>query len=42
MGNKTFAMIKPDAMLNGYMGKIFDHVISAGFNILFSKLLSMN
>ena len=41
MGNKTFAMIKPDAMLNGYMGKILDHVISAGFNILGAKLIRM-
>ena len=41
MGNKTFAMIKPDAMLNGYMGKILDHVISAGFNILAAKLIRM-
>ena len=41
MGNKTFAMIKPDAMLNGYMGKILDHAISAGFNILGAKLIRM-
>ena len=41
MGNKTFAMIKPDAILNGYMGKILDHVISTGFNILGAKLIRM-
>ena len=41
MGNKTFAMIKPDAMLNGYMGKILDDTISAGFNILAAKLIRM-
>ena len=41
MDNKTFAMIKPDAMLNGYMGKILDHTISAGFNILGAKLIRM-
>ena len=39
MGNKTFAMIKPDAIVNGYMGKILDRVISAGFKILGAKLI---
>ena len=41
MSTKTFAMIKPDAMLNGYMGKILDDTISAGFNILAAKLIRM-
>ncbi len=41
MSNITFAMIKPDAILNGYMGKILDHTISAGFNILGAKLIRM-
>ena len=41
MSTKTFAMIKPDAILNGYMGKILDDTISAGFNILAAKLIRM-
>ena len=41
MSTKTFAMIKPDEMLNGYMGKILDDTISAGFNILAAKLIRM-
>ena len=27
MGNRTFAMIKPDAMKNGYAGKILGRFI---------------
>ena len=34
MGNRTFAMIKPDAMKNGYAGKILDRIINSKFNIL--------
>ena len=30
-GNRTFTMIKPDAMSNGHAGKIIDHILSAGF-----------
>lgn len=32
-GNITFTMIKPDAVKNGHMGKILDHIIGKGFNI---------
>jgi nucleoside-diphosphate kinase len=32
-GNKTLAIIKPDAVANGYSGKIIDHIIAAGFKI---------
>lgn len=31
--NQTFTMIKPDAVKNGYMGKILNQVIEAGFTI---------
>jgi len=31
--NRTFTMIKPDAVENGYMGKIIDMIIAAGFEI---------
>jgi nucleoside-diphosphate kinase len=32
-GNKTLAIIKPDAVANGYVGKIIDHIINARFQI---------
>ena len=41
MGNKTFAIIKPDAVGKGHTGKIYDRVIQSGFNILSAKLLKM-
>jgi len=41
MGNKTFAIIKPDAVKNGYTGKIYDRILKAGFNILCARLLKM-
>ncbi|TNE71303.1 MAG: nucleoside-diphosphate kinase [Bacteroidetes bacterium] len=31
--NRTFTMLKPDAIENGYMGKIIDMIIQAGFEI---------
>ena len=42
MGNKTFAIIKPDAVKNSYTGKIYDRIIQAGFEILSSKLIRMS
>ena len=42
MGNRTFAMIKPDAMKNGYSGKILDRIINAEFNILGAKIVRMS
>jgi len=41
MGNKTFAIIKPDAVKNEFTGKIYDRIQKAGFNILAAKLLKM-
>ena len=41
MGNVTYAMIKPDAIRNGYMGKILDRAIKADFKILGAKLIRM-
>ena len=32
-GNRTFTMLKPDAIENGHMGKIIDMIIRAGFSI---------
>lgn len=31
--NRTFTMLKPDAIENGHMGKILDMIIQAGFTI---------
>ena len=31
--NRTFTMLKPDAIENGYTGKIIDMIIEAGFEI---------
>ena len=42
MHNRTFAIIKPDAVKNGHTGKIFDRIISAGFKILGAKLIKMS
>ena len=41
MNNITFAIIKPDAVKNNYTGKIYDHILSAGFSILSAKLIKM-
>ena len=41
MDNRTFAIIKPDAVHNGYMGLILDRVIKEGFNILGARLIHM-
>lgn len=37
MGNRTFAMIKPDAVANHFTGKIIDEILQNGFNILAFK-----
>ena len=41
MNNITFAIIKPDAVKNRNTGKIYDRIISAGFEIKTAKLLRM-
>ncbi len=41
MGNRTFAIIKPDAVENGHTGKIYDRILEAGFTILGAKLTRM-
>jgi len=41
MNNQTFSMIKPDAVRNGYMGKILDRIIEADFKIIGAKLIRM-
>ena len=42
MSNRTFAIIKPDAVKKGNTGKIYDQIISSGFNILGAKLIKMS
>lgn len=37
MSNRTFTMIKPDAVQNGHTGAIIDHIIKAGFRIVAMK-----
>jgi nucleoside-diphosphate kinase len=41
MNNKTFAIIKPDAVKNGNTGKIYDRILKTDFTILSAKLLRM-
>ncbi len=37
MTNRTFTMIKPDAMKNGHAGAILDKIIKAGFRVVALK-----
>jgi nucleoside-diphosphate kinase len=37
MSNKTFTMIKPDAVANGHIGAILDQIIKGGFKITAMK-----
>ena len=37
MSNRTFTMIKPDAMKNGHAGAILDQIIKAGFRVVALK-----
>jgi len=39
--NRTFTMLKPDALENGYTGKIIDMIIQAGFEIKAMKLTQL-
>ena len=38
MGNKTFGMIKPDAVGSAKLGKVIDATLAAGFKILAGRL----
>ncbi|HEY9361719.1 MAG TPA: nucleoside-diphosphate kinase [Chitinophagaceae bacterium] len=42
MSNRTFTMIKPDAMKNGYAGAILDHIIKGGFRIAALKMTKLS
>ena len=41
MNNRTFAIIKPDAVKNGNTGKIYDRILKSDFSIIGAKLLQM-
>ena len=40
--DRTFAIIKPDAVRNNYTGKIYDRILLKGFKILASKDIHMS
>tara|TARA_B110000003_G_scaffold271598_1_gene306038 strand:+ start:711 stop:1136 length:426 start_codon:yes stop_codon:yes gene_type:complete len=41
LNNQTFAIIKPDAVKNGFTGRIIDRIIKNNFKILGLKLVNM-
>ena len=40
-GNRTFTIIKPEAVAKGYIGKIIDHIIGGGFKIVAMKYVHL-
>jgi len=42
MNNRTFAIIKPDAVKNKHTGKIYNHILESGFKIIAAKLIKMS
>jgi nucleoside-diphosphate kinase len=42
LGNKTLAIIKPDAMAAGHQGKIIDRIIESGFYVRAARIIKMN
>ena len=42
MNNRTFTMIKPDAVENGYIGAILEKINTAGFKIVAMKLTKLS
>ena len=41
-GKRTFTMIKPDAVENGYIGAILDKITAAGFKIVAMKYTQLS
>lgn len=39
--NRTFTMIKPDAVANGYIGAILNDIIAGGFKIVAMKYIQL-
>ncbi|MEP7321107.1 MAG: nucleoside-diphosphate kinase [Saprospiraceae bacterium] len=42
MNNRTFTMIKPDAVASGYIGNILHQITDAGFKIIALKLTKLS
>ncbi|MFM1912686.1 MAG: hypothetical protein RIR51_524 [Bacteroidota bacterium] len=42
MGNRTFTMIKPDAIIDGYTGPIIEQIEKAGFKIIDLKKVKLS
>ncbi|MBL7734144.1 MAG: nucleoside-diphosphate kinase [Chitinophagaceae bacterium] len=42
MSNRTFTMIKPDAMKNGHAGAIIDKIIKKGFKVVALKQIRLD
>lgn len=42
MSNRTFTMIKPDAMANGHAGAILDRIIKEGFRVVSLKITKLS
>ncbi|HEY8399187.1 MAG TPA: nucleoside-diphosphate kinase [Flavihumibacter sp.] len=42
MSNRTFTMIKPDAMKNGHAGAILDRIIKEGYRLVALKLTQLS
>lgn len=40
-GNRTFTMLKPDAVENGHIGAILEQITASGFRIVAMKLTQM-
>ena len=40
--NRTFTMIKPDAVANGHTGAILDDIIKGGFKVVALKYISLS
>lgn len=42
MSNRTFTMIKPDAMANGHAGAILDRIIKEGYRVVALKMTKLS
>ena len=42
MSNRTFTMIKPDAMKNGHSGAILDKIIKEGYRVVALKMTKLS
>ena len=41
-GNRTFTMVKPDAVANGHMGNIIADITAAGFKVVAMRYLKLS